>query len=335
MTQYTGTMPTARLRRNRCTPALRAMVAENHIHPSDLIYPLFVTDGENVQTPIESLPQVNRLSIDNVVKQAQWAWDNGVCAIALFPHNPQNTKDETGTNATNAQNLMNRTISAVKSVVPDLCIIADVALDPYTTHGQDGIVINGDVHNDKTITALTQQSIAQATAGADIIAPSDMMDGRVGAIRTALDTAGFSHVGIMSYSAKYASCYYGPFRDAVGANLQGDKKTYQLNPANGNEAMREIAQDISEGADSIIIKPGMPYLDIIARAKSQFNIPLVAYQVSGEYATIMAGASNGWIDQDSAIMESMLAFKRAGADLVFTYFTPHIIRILAEQQNGK
>ena len=332
MPAYTAQYPNARLRRNRQTSALRAMVTEHTITPSDLIYPLFVIEGENKTTNIESMPDVQRKSIDLIVKTAQWAWDNKIPAIALFPYNDPNTKSEDGAYAWDNQNLMNRTIRAIKSAVPDICILADVALDPYTSHGQDGIVIDGDVDNDATINALVKQAIAQATAGADMVSPSDMMDGRVSAIRQALDDKGFQNVGIMSYSAKYASCYYGPFRDAVGANLQGDKKTYQLNPANSDEAMREIAQDIHEGADSIIIKPGMPYLDIVQRCKSQFNIPIAVYQVSGEYACIISATQQGWLDKDTAIMESMLAFKRAGADMIFTYFAPDIIRILNQKK---
>ena len=333
MTKSTAnsTFPNSRLRRNRRTPALRAMVTENQITASDIIYPLFVIEGENTTSDIASLPGVKRQSIDNIVKSARWAWDNGIPAIALFPYNNSDTKTECGKYAFHSTNLMNRTIRAVKQSVPDICIIADVALDPYTTHGQDGVVIDGYVANDATVDVLIKQAIAQATAGADIIAPSDMMDGRVGAIRMALDKAGFENVAIMSYAAKYASCYYGPFREAVGANLQGDKKTYQLNPANRDEAMLEIAQDIAEGADSIIVKPGMPYLDIIRDASNQFNIPIVAYQVSGEYASIMAAAENGWLDKDKCIWESIIAFKRAGANSIFTYFAPDIIRILNEQ----
>ena len=333
MTKSTAnsTFPNSRLRRNRRTPALRAMVTENHITASDIIWPLFVCEGENTTSDIESLPGVKRQSIDHIIKSASWAWDNGIPAIALFPYNNPDSKTDCGRYAWDNDNLMNRTIRTVKQAVPDICIISDVALDPYTTHGQDGVVMDGYVANDETVDALVKQSIAQATAGADIIAPSDMMDGRVGAIRTALDKAGFKNVAIMSYAAKYASCYYGPFREAVGASLQGDKKTYQLNPANRDEAMREIAQDIAEGADSIIVKPGMPYLDIIRDASTQFNIPIVAYQVSGEYASIMAATQNGWLDKDQCIWESMIAFKRAGADCIFTYFAPEIIRILNEQ----
>ena len=326
-----STFPYSRLRRNRKTTALRSMVTENHITPSDIIWPLFVIEGENTTSDITSLPGVTRKSIDNIIKSAQWAWNNGIPAIALFPYNNADTKTETGEYAYNSDNLMNRTIRAVKQAVPEIAIIADVALDPYTSHGQDGVIIDGYVANDATVDILVKQAITQAQSGADIIAPSDMMDGRVSEIRAGLDHAGYENVAIMSYSAKYASCFYGPFREAVGANLQGDKKTYQLNPANGNEGIREIEQDILEGADSIIVKPGMPYLDVIKDCKEQFNIPIIAYQVSGEYASIMAASQNGWLDKDKAIWESMIAFKRAGADCVFTYFAEDIIRILKNQ----
>ena len=280
------------------------------------------------------MPGVERLSIDLLTLAVKEARDLGIPAIALFPATPTNLKTQDGEEAFNPENLVCRTIRAIKSAVPDIGIICDVALDPYTSHGQDGLVRNGIVVNDETVEVLCKQSVVQARAGCDVIAPSDMMDGRVGAIRKALDNAGFSHVAILSYAAKYASAFYGPFRDAVGSanNLgKSDKKTYQMDPSNSSEALREVALDIAEGADMIMVKPGMPYLDVVARIKDAFKVPTFAYQVSGEYAMLCAAAANGWLDREKVILESLLSFKRAGADGVLTYFALEAAKLLKAQ----
>jgi porphobilinogen synthase len=280
------------------------------------------------------MPGVERLSIDLLILAVKEARDLGILAIALFPATPTNLKTQDGEEAFNPENLVCRTIRAIKSAVPDIGIICDVALDPYTSHGQDGLVRNGVVVNDETVEVLCKQSIVQAQAGCDVIAPSDMMDGRVGAIRKALDNAGFSHVAILSYAAKYASAFYGPFRDAVGSanNLgKSDKKTYQMDPSNSSEALREVALDIAEGADMVMVKPGMPYLDVVARVKDAFKVPTFAYQVSGEYAMLCAAAANGWLDREKVILESLLSFKRAGADGVLTYFAVEAAKLLKAQ----
>jgi porphobilinogen synthase len=277
------------------------------------------------------MPGVDRLSIDLLTLAVKEARDLGIPAIALFPATPANLKTQDGEEAFNPENLVCRTIRAIKSAVPDIGIICDVALDPYTSHGQDGLVRNGVVVNDETVEVLCKQSVVQARAGCDVIAPSDMMDGRVGAIRKALDNAGFSHVAILSYAAKYASAFYGPFRDAVGSanNLgKSDKKTYQMDPSNSSEALREVALDIAEGADMVMVKPGMPYLDVVARVKDTFKVPTFAYQVSGEYAMLCAAAANGWLDREKVILESLLSFKRAGADGVLTYFAVEAAKLL-------
>jgi porphobilinogen synthase len=307
------------------------MVAEHSLTPADLIWPVFIQEGENQRTPIASMPGVERLSIDLLIQEVRHAHSLGIPAVALFPATPPALKTPEGDEALNPNNLACRTIRALKESVPEIGVICDVALDPYTSHGQDGLVRNGYVVNDETVEVLCQQAVIQATAGCDVIAPSDMMDGRVGAIRKALDRNGFTHVSILSYAAKYASAFYGPFRDAVGsaANLgTGDKKTYQMDPANGREALREVALDLEQGADMIMVKPGMPYLDVVARVKDTFGVPTFAYQVSGEFAMISAAVNNGWLDRTKAILESLLCFKRAGADGILTYFAPEAARLL-------
>lgn len=306
------------------------MVRESQLTVDDLIWPLFVCDGSGTEEPIGSMPGVCRLSVDRAVLAAQEARDLGIPCIALFPSTQKECRSERGDEALNRDNLINTALRAIKDAVPDIGLLADVALDPYTSHGQDGLVENGSILNDETVGILVQQAVVQAQAGADIIAPSDMMDGRVGAIRSELDRAGFQHVQIMAYAAKYASGFYGPFRDAVGSGgiLVGDKKTYQMDPANRLEALREIEQDIAEGADSIMIKPGMPYLDVIREAKDAFGVPTFAYQVSGEYAMLVAASDNGWLERTAVVAESLLAFKRAGADGVLTYFAKEVAQQL-------
>jgi porphobilinogen synthase len=311
-----------RMRRNRKADWSRRLTAETSLSPSDLIWPVFVCEGTDVREPVASMPGVERVSIDLLVRDAERAAKAGVPAIALFPNTPAGLRDEDGTESANRNNLICRSLRAMKAADLGLGLIADVALDPYTSHGHDGLMREDHILNDESVAALVRQSLVQAEAGADVIAPSDMMDGRVGAIRDALDEAGFLDVQIMAYAAKYASAFYGPFRDAVGSNatLRGDKKTYQMNPANGDEAIREVELDLLEGADMVMIKPGMPYLDIVRRVKDAFRVPTFAYQVSGEYAMIQAAAQNGWIDGERAMMESLAGFKRAGADGVLTYF---------------
>jgi porphobilinogen synthase len=312
---------------------MRALGAENHLRPSDLIWPVFIREGNGTREPVASMPGVERLTIDLLVQAAQEAHGWGVPAVALFPVTPAGRKTPDGLEALNPENLACQAIRALKKNLPTLGVICDVALDPYTTHGQDGLVRDGLVMNDSTVEVLCQQAVCQARAGCDVIAPSDMMDGRVGQIRKALDDAGFDQVAILSYAAKYASAFYGPFRDAVGsaANLgTGDKKTYQMDPANGDEALREVGLDLAEGADMVMVKPGMPYLDIVTRVKQEFRVPTFAYQVSGEYAMLTAAAQNGWLDHDKAMLESLLAFKRAGADGILTYFAPRAARLLAK-----
>jgi porphobilinogen synthase len=317
-----GEFPKTRLRRNRQTRWIRNIAAQNKLAPSDLILPLFVIEGKNKEEKIAKLPDVSRLSIDLIVKKAKEAASLGIPAIMLFPAIDQKLKTADGKEALNKKNLICRTISELKNKVPEIGVIADVALDPYTSHGHDGILdTEGYVENDATIETLCAQALVQAEAGCDIIAPSDMMDGRIGVIRDALDDAGFINVGLMSYAAKYASSFYGPFRDAVGSSvkLKSDKKTYQMDFRNSDEAMREIALDINEGADMIIVKPGMPYLDIVARAKENFALPIISYQVSGEYSMLKIAAQNGAFDFELALMESLTCFKRAGASSIITY----------------
>ncbi len=317
---------TQRPRRLRQNDWVRRMVRENALSTDDLIWPIFIADGDNTRSPVSSMPGVDRLSIDQAVREAERAAKLDIPCIALFPYTDPSLRDEDGNEALNPDNLICRALRAIKKEVPDIGLLCDVALDPYTSHGHDGL-LNGDVIlNDETVAVLTQQALVQAQAGCDIIAPSDMMDGRVGAIREALDTNNFEHVSIMAYAAKYASAFYGPFRDAVGSSgtLKGDKRTYQMDPANADEALREVALDIEQGADMVMVKPGLPYLDIVARVKDAFGMPTFAYQVSGEYAMIMAAAQNGWLDGEKAMMESLLAFKRAGADGILTYFAPKV-----------
>lgn len=318
----TPTFPTTRMRRNRQSDWSRRLVQENHLRVDDLIWPVFVQEGKTPYTPISSMPGISRLNITQLVQEAKHAQDLGIPAIAIFPVTPLAKKTPDGEEAYNANNLVCRAVQAVTKATSNLGIICDVALDPFTTHGQDGLLRGSEVVNDETLVALCKQAVNQARAGCHVIAPSDMMDGRISAIRTALDGHGFSHVQILAYSAKYASAFYGPFRDAVGSKSalgKGDKRTYQMNPANGDEAIREVALDIQEGADMVMVKPGMPYLDILRRVKSKFSVPTYAYQVSGEYAMLKAAAQNGWLDWDKAIMESLLSFKRAGADGILTY----------------
>jgi porphobilinogen synthase len=325
-----STFPSTRLRRTRMTQWCRELVAEHRLHPSDLIWPVFIQEGKGTETSIASMPGVSRLTIDILVKRAKEAKSLGIPAIALFPSIDKKLKTPNGKEALNKNNLVCRAIREVKNAVPDLGIIADVALDPYTTHGHDGIFENGIVKNDATVEMLCKQALVQAAAGCDIVAPSDMMDGRIGAIRSALESKGFPDTLILSYAAKYASSFYGPFRDAVGSAgaLKGDKKNYQMDPRNGDEAMREIALDISEGADMVMVKPGIAYIDIIYRAVRTFNVPVLAYQVSGEYAMIKAAADKGWIEGDAVMMESLLAFKRAGARAIFSYSALAVAKML-------
>jgi porphobilinogen synthase len=315
-----------RPRRNRRTEWARRMVREHGLTTDDLIWPLFLVDGSKVRAPVDSMPGVERLSVDEAIRAAEGAAKLTIPCLALFPYTDPVSRDDTGSEALNPDNLVCRTIRAIKKEVPEIGVLCDVALDPYTSHGHDGLLRDGVILNDETVAVLVRQALVQAEAGCDIIAPSDMMDGRVGAIRTGLDAAGFSNVQIMAYAAKYASVFYGPFRDAVGssATLTGDKRTYQMDPANSDEALREVELDIAEGADMVMVKPGLPYLDILHRVKAAFGMPTFAYQVSGEYAMIMAAAGNGWLDGDKAMMESLIAFKRAGADGVLTYFAQRV-----------
>jgi porphobilinogen synthase len=323
-----------RLRRNRRSDWARRMVQENVLTTNDLIWPLFVMDGQNKRTPVPSMPGVERLSIDQAVREAERAAKLTIPCIALFPYTDPSLRDETGSEALNPDNLVCKTIRAIKKEVPEIGILCDVALDPFTSHGHDGLIRDGVILNDETVALLVKQALVQAQAGCDIIAPSDMMDGRVAAIRKGLDSADLTDVSIMAYAAKYASAFYGPFRDAVGSakTLNGDKRTYQMDCANSDEALREVALDIEEGADMIMVKPGMPYLDIVGRVKEVFGMPTFAYQVSGEYAMIMAAAQNGWLDGERAMIESLMAFKRAGADGVLTYFAPRVAEKLKQNQ---
>jgi porphobilinogen synthase len=315
---------TSRPRRNRRAEWARRMVRENVLTADDLIWPLFLVDGSNTRVPVDSMPGVERLSVDEAVREAERAMTLAIPCLALFPYTDPALRDGDGSEALNPDNLVCRAIRAIKNEVPDVGILCDVALDPYTSHGHDGLLRDGVILNDETVEVLVKQALVEAEAGCDIIAPSDMMDGRVGAIREGLDDAGFIDTQIMSYAAKYASAFYGPFRDAVGssATLVGDKRTYQMDFGNSDEALREAELDIDEGADMIMVKPGLPYLDILRRIKDTFSMPTFAYQVSGEYAMIMAAARNGWLDGDKAMMEALIAFKRAGADGVLTYFAP-------------
>ncbi|WP_198341609.1 porphobilinogen synthase [Perlucidibaca aquatica] len=328
--------PATRLRRLRANAWARRLVREHSLSANDLIYPVFVLEGENRCEPVASMPGVERLSIDRLVSAcAEWV-ALGIPALALFPVTPPEAKSLLAEEAWNPQGLAQRATRALKAAYPDLGIITDVALDPFTVHGQDGILDEaGYVLNDVTVAALVKQAVSQADAGADIVAPSDMMDGRIGAIREALEAAGHVNVSILSYAAKYASSYYGPFRDAVGSagNLKGGNKfSYQMDPANGDEALHEVAMDIAEGADMVMVKPGMPYLDIVKAVKDQFAVPTFAYQVSGEYAMHVAAFQQGWLNREAVILESLLAFKRAGADGILTYFAPEAARLLRERE---
>ncbi|MDG5487469.1 porphobilinogen synthase [Sphingomonas sp. BGYR3] len=323
--------PALRMRRTRSAPWSRRMHAETVLSPADLIWPLFVTDGSGVEEPIGSLPGVSRWSVEGIAARAREAAAAGIPCVALFPNTPHDLRTEDGREALNPDNLMCRAIRAIKDAVPDIGVLTDVALDPYTAHGHDGLVDDaGYVLNDATAEMLVAQSLNQAAAGADVIAPSDMMDGRISLIRAALEDAGHHNVQIMSYAAKYASAFYGPFRDAVGSRglLKGDKKTYQMDPANAEEALREVALDLDEGADSVMVKPGLPYLDIVRRVKERFEVPVFAYQVSGEYAMIEAAAAAGAGDRDALILETLMAFKRAGCSGVLSYHALHAARLL-------
>ncbi len=331
MSHQPASFPAARLRRTRQSAAVRGLVREHTLTVDDLIWPIFVRDGEGVEEPVASMPGVVRRSVDKIVEAAREARDLGIPAICLFPYTDPSKKTECCSEAWNPDNLSNTATRAIKAAVPEIAIMTDVALDPYNVHGHDGFVRDGKILNDETVEVLVKQALSQAEAGADIIGPSDMMDGRIGAIREALEGAGHSEVMILSYAAKYASAFYGPFRDAVGASgaLKGDKTTYQMDPGNSDEALRLVGRDLDEGADMVMVKPGMPYLDICRRVKDQFGVPTYAYQVSGEYAMIMGAAQNGWIDGDKAMMESLLGFKRAGCDGILTYFAPAVARKLA------
>ena len=330
MTTPPAPFPLGRLRRLRRTGALRRLVRENALSPSDLIWPVFVTSGRDRAEPIAAMPGVDRLSVDRLARAAREAHGLGIPAICIFPYTAPGDRTADCAMAWDDDNLGNRAIRAVKDAVPDMAVMTDIALDPYNIDGQDGFVEDGRVVNDRTVAALVKMALAQARAGADILGPSDMMDGRIGAIRTALEEAGHHDVAILSYAAKFASAFYGPFRDAVGASsvLKGDKKTYQIDPANGDEALRCVARDLTEGADMVMVKPGLAYLDICRRVRAEFGAPTFAYQVSGEYAMLAAATENGWIDRDPAILESLMAFKRAGCDGVLSYFAPEAARLL-------
>ena len=314
--------PATRLRRNRASDWSRRLVRENALTTDDLIWPIFLIDGKDTRVPVPSMPGVERLSIDHAVKAAEEARALGIPVLALFPATDPKLKTDDGREALNPENLVCRAVRAIKKAAPDIGVLCDVALDPYTSHGQDGLMEGDAIVNDASLAVLVKQALLQRDAGCDILAPSDMMDGRIGAIRQALEAKGDHNAQIMAYAAKYASAFYGPFRDAVGSNaaLKGDKRTYQMDPGNGDEAIREVGLDLAEGADFVMVKPGMPYLDIVRRVHETFRVPTFAYQVSGEYAMLMAAAANGWLDRDKAMLEGLLAFKRAGASGVLTYF---------------
>ena len=332
MKSMIASFPTARARRLRRTDALRALARENHLSVNDLIWPVFICDGDNIEDPVPSMPGVMRRSIDKLVEAARHAADLGIPAICLFPYTDPALKTADCAEAWNPQNLSNRATRAIKAAVPEIAVMTDVALDPYNIDGHDGFVIDGAIVNDATVEALVKQALSQAEAGADIIGPSDMMDGRIGAIRSALEAQGHQDVILLSYAVKFASAFYGPFRDAVGASgaLKGDKSTYQLDPANADAALQLVARDLGEGADMVMIKPGLPYLDICHRVKDRFGVPTFAYQVSGEYAMIQAAAVNGWIDGEKVMMESLMAFKRAGCDGILSYFAVEVAQKIAK-----
>jgi len=331
MRPVTAPFPAQRLRRTRRSPALRALVRESRLAPEDLIWPLFLREGEDIAEPVASMPGVARLSVDRAVAAAEEAARLGIPAVCLFPHTDQSLRTDGCEEAWNPGNLTNRAIRAIRGAVPGVAVMTDIALDPYNANGHDGIVRDGVIVNDETVAALVRMALAQADAGADILGPSDMMDGRIGAIRGALEEAGHHDVAILSYAAKYASAFYGPFRDAVGAagRLVGDKATYQADPGNSDEALRLVARDLAEGADMVMVKPGMAYLDICRRVKDAFGAPTFAYQVSGEYAMLTGAAERGWLDGEKVMMESLAAFKRAGCDGILTYFAPEAARRLA------
>jgi porphobilinogen synthase len=325
-----GQFPAIRMRRTRQANWSRRLVAEHALSPADLIWPLFVLEGTNTRVPIASMPGVERLSIDLIVEAARQAVDLGIPALAIFPYTDPALRTDDAREAWNRDNLVCRATRAIRATGLDIGVILDVALDPYTSHGHDGLIVDGRIANDATLAALVKQSLNQAQAGCDVLAPSDMMDGRIGAIRSALEAAGHTDTLLLAYAAKYASAFYGPFRDAVGSSstLKGDKRTYQMDPANSDEAIREVALDLAEGADMVMVKPGMPYLDIVRRVSHELRAPTFAYQVSGEYAMIMAASNAGYLDADRAILESLLAFKRAGASGVLTYFAPRVAKLL-------
>ena len=325
--------PETRMRRLRRTDWSRRLMRETVLSVDDLIWPLFVIDGKNTREPVASMPDVERLSVDLAVEAAREAADLGIPVIALFPNTPAHLRSADGAEAFNADNLVCRATQAIKSAVPEIGILCDVALDPYTDHGHDGLMSGNEILNDETVDALVRQTLNQVAAGCDIIAPSDMMDGRIGAIRTALETEDYTDTLIMDYIAKYASAFYGPFREAVGSGgrLKGDKRTYQMDPANSDEALQEIALDIEEGADMVMVKPGLPYLDIVSRCKQSFGVPTFTYQVSGEYAMLAGAVAQGWLERDTAILETLTAFKRAGADGILSYFARDAARLLITQ----
>lgn len=330
MIPNSASFPSTRLRRLRRHAWSRALVAESALTPVDLIWPVFVVDGQNQRIPIQSMPGVDRLSVDLIAGAAEEAAKLGIPVIALFPYTDPGRKNANGDEALNPNNLVCQAVRAIKKTVPDIGVLCDVALDPYTDHGHDGLLKDGYVVNDETVDVLVKQALNQVEAGCDIIAPSDMMDGRIGAIRSALEVEGHTNTLIMAYAAKYASAFYGPFRDAVGSAkaLTGDKRTYQMDPANSDEAMREVAFDIAEGADMVMVKPGMPYLDIVQRVKAEFAMPTFVYQVSGEYAMLMAAIERGFLDRERVILESLLGFKRAGANGILTYFALEAAKLL-------
>ena len=326
----TGSFPNTRFRRTKSSDALRRLTREHTLTVNDFIWPVFVRDGEDDTTPVPSMPGVERMTVDRVVRAAEMAATLGIPAICLFPYTDPSLKTADCAEAWNPDNLTNRAIRAIKAEVPEIAVMTDIALDPYNIDGHDGFVRDGEIVNDETVAALVKMARAQAEAGADILGPSDMMDGRIGALRAALEEDGHVNVAILSYAAKYASAFYGPFRDAVGASgaLKGDKKTYQMDPGNGDEALRLVERDLREGADMVMVKPGMPYLDICRRVKDVFGAPTYAYQVSGEYAMLKGAAANGWLDGEKVMEESLLSFKRAGCDGILTYFAPEMARIL-------
>ncbi|MGR3590848.1 MAG: porphobilinogen synthase [Limimaricola soesokkakensis] len=331
MQPFSAPYPLSRPRRLRRTPALRAMVRETAMTPDNLIWPIFLQAGRDEESAIASMPGVSRLTVDRAVRAAREAHGLGIPAMCLFPYTGPESRTEDCAEAWSDDNLTNTAIRAIKDAVPEMALMTDIALDPYNANGHDGFVVDGEIVNDPTVEALVKMALAQARAGADILGPSDMMDGRIGAIRAALEAKGHGQVAILSYAAKFASAFYGPFRDAVGASgaLKGDKKTYQIDPANAEEALRMVGRDLTEGADMVMVKPGMSYLDICRRVKDAYEVPTFAYQVSGEYAMIEGAARNGWLDGDRVMMESLLAFRRAGCDGVLTYFAPRAARIMA------